>query len=163
MPLAVIVGGDNGSTRTRAPIGVSVTALIDAASKAKARFDAGICFSVDGFYSENKVLDRGKITPLSQSGYMPSFMVDRLADVKKMGAKNIEMENGTIFTLCSLLGLRAGAICSVSDVVPWHPTEEEIDFEKNMDDCIRVGIEGARTLIEWDSKKSSKFWCPSMR
>src|SRR4030067_1123892 len=101
---------------------------------------------------------------MSQSGYMPSFMVDRLADVKKMGAKNIEMENGTIFTVCSLLGLRAGAICTVSDVVPWHPTEKTIDFEQNMKDCISVGVEAMRTLMSWDKQKGKeKFWSPSPR
>ena len=54
-----------------------------------------MCFSVDGFYSENKVVKDGRIAPMSQSGYMPSFMLERLSDVKKMRAKNIEMENGT--------------------------------------------------------------------
>ena len=138
-----------------------VLALVSAAKKAKARFEVGICFSVDGFYSENKVLKDGKLAPMSQSGYMPSFTVDRLADVKKMGVKNIEMENGTIFTLCSLFGLRAGAVCAVSDVVPWHPTEKIIDAEKSMADCIAVGIDGMRTLIRWDKQKgASKFWTP---
>jgi uridine phosphorylase len=141
-----------------------VLALIDAAIRRKARFDAGVCFSVDGFYSENKVLSGGKIAPMSQSGYMPSFMVDRISDVKKMGVKNIEMENGTIFTLCSLYGLRAGAICSISDVVPWHPTEKVIDFEENMTDCIKVGVDAMKTLISWDAKKKgSRFWAPSLK
>lgn len=141
-----------------------VLALIDSAQRMRAKFDVGVGFSVDGFYSENKVIVDGKIAPMSQSGYMPSFMVDRLADVKKMGAKNIEMENGTIFTVCSLLGLRAGSICTISDVVPWHPTEKVIDFEQNMSECIKVGIEAMRTLIKWDAKKKgSRFWSPSLR
>jgi len=83
-------------------------------------------------------------------------MTDRLADVKAMGVKNIEMENGTIFTLSTLMGLRAGAICTVSDVVPWHPTEKMLDFEQNMLDCIKVGVDGMRTLISWDKLKSGK-------
>jgi len=140
-----------------------VMALVDSARRAKARFDVGICLSVDGFYSENKMLKDGKVAPMSQTGYMPSFMANRLADAKQMGVKNIEMENATIFTLCSLFGLRAGAICTISDVVPWHPTEKVIDFERNMVDCIKVGIEGMRTLISWDArKKGAKFWSPSM-
>lgn len=141
-----------------------VLALIDGATRLKAKFEAGVCFSVDGFYSENKVVKDGKIAPMSQSGYMPSFMVDRLSDVKKMGAKNIEMENGTIFTVCGLFGLRAGSICTVSDVVPWHPTEKVIDFEQNMADCIRVAVEGMRTLISWDKRKGgARYWTPSMK
>ncbi len=140
-----------------------VLALIDAATRQKVRFDAGVSLSVDGFYSENKVLKDGKIAPMSQSGYMISSMVNRLADAKMMGAKNIEMENGTIFTLCSLFGLRAGAICTVSDITPWHPTEGVVDFEENMTDCIKIGVEAMRTLVSWDKKrKGAKFWAPSL-
>jgi len=140
-----------------------VLALIDAATKLKLRFDAGVCLSVDGFYSENKVLKDGKVAPMSQSGYMISSMVERLADAKKMGVMNIEMENATLFTLCSLFGLRAGAVCSISDVTPWHPTEGVVDFEQNIADCIRIGVEGMKTLIAWDRrKKGAKFWAPSL-
>ena len=138
-----------------------VAALVDSATDAKCRFDVGVCLSVDGFYSENKVLVDDRISPMSQSGYMPSFMVNRLGDAKAMNVKNIEMENSTIFTVCSLLGLRAGAICTVSDVVPWHPTEKVIDFEQNISDCIRVGVEGMRRLISWDKKTGDGHWCPS--
>ncbi len=138
-----------------------VTALVDSATRSGHKFEVGVCFSVDGFYSENKVLKDGKIAPMSQSAYMPSFMVDRLADVKAMGVKNIEMENGTIFTLSTLMGLRAGAICTVSDVVPWHPTEKMLDFEENMLDCIDVGVEGMRTLMSWDKKMKGRRFAPS--
>jgi uridine phosphorylase len=138
-----------------------VAALVDSAARAGHRFDVGVCLTVDGFYSENKALKDGKVAPMSQSGYMPSFMVTRLGDAKMMKVKNIEMENGTIFTVCGVLGLRAGAICTVSDVVPWHPTEKVIDFEQNMNDCIGVGIEGVRTLISWDKKTGREPWCPS--
>jgi uridine phosphorylase len=139
-----------------------VAALVDSATRAKKRFDVGVCLSVDGFYSENKVLKDGDISPMTQSGYMPSFMVNRLGDAKMMNVKNIEMENGTIFTLCSLFGLRAGAICTVSDVVPWHPTEKTIDFEQNMRDCISVGVDAVRTLVRWDkAKANARHWCPS--
>ncbi len=130
-----------------------VASLVNAASRAKARFDVGISLSVDGFYSENKVLKDGKIVPMSQSGYMPSFMVHRLSDAKLMRIKNIEMENGTIFTLAQLFGLRAGAICTVSDVVPWHPTDKMIDFEENMSACIGVALEAMSTLIHWDKDR----------
>jgi len=137
-----------------------VLALIGGAHKLNAKFEVGVCFSVDGFYSENKILKDGKLAPMSQSGYMPSFMADRLGDVRRMGAKNIEMENGTIFTLCSIMGLRAGAICTVSDVVPWHPTEKVIDFEQNMSECIRVGMEGMRALMSMDAKRKHGYWSP---
>lgn len=138
-----------------------VTALVDSAVRAGLRYDVGVCFSVDGFYSENKVLKDGKVAPMSQSAYMPSFMLDRLADVKAMGVKNIEMENGTVFTLSTLWGLRAGAICTISDVVPWHPTEKILDFEGNMLDCIDVAVEAMRTLMSWDKGRKGKHFAPS--
>lgn len=140
-----------------------VAALVDSATRAGKRFQVGIGLSVDGFYSENKILADGKISPMSQSGYMPSFMVDRLADAKMMNAKNIEMENGTIFTVCSLFGLRAGALCTVSDVVPWHPTDVALDFDQNVMDCIEVGVDAMRTLMSWDrSTDKGARWCPSL-
>lgn len=140
-----------------------VAALVDSASRAGARFDLGVGLSVDGFYSENKVLKDGEVSPMSQSGYMPSFMVDRLEDAKRMGVRNIEMENGTIFTLASLFGLRAGAICTVSDVVPWHPTEKVLDFEQNMMDCISVAVDGMKTVMSWDRRCGrDRAWCPSL-
>ncbi|UCE81118.1 MAG: nucleoside phosphorylase [Methanobacteriota archaeon] len=140
-----------------------VAALVDSATRADRSFQVGIGLSVDGFYSENKLINEGKIAPMTQSGYMPSFMVDRLQDFKMMKAKNIEMENGTLFTMCSLFGLRAGAICTVSDVVPWRPTESTLDFDQNMMDCIGVGVDAMRTLIAWDrSIGPGVHWCPSL-
>lgn len=137
-------------------------ALIRAAMRSKARFTVGVTFSVDGFYSENKVLgENDSMISMSHGGYMLKEREYRLRDVKMMGAKNIEMENATLFTLGNLFGLRTGAICIVSDVVPWHPTEKIVDFEKNVSKCIQVGIEGLRTLIRWDKQKGrALYWVP---
>jgi len=46
-------------------------------TKAKVRFDVGICLSVDGFYSENKVLRDGKVAPMSNPATCPrSWWID---------------------------------------------------------------------------------------
>jgi len=137
-------------------------ALISAAKKKGVRYSVGVTFSVDGFYSENKILgDNDELVSMSHGKYSLRMGSSRLDDVKAMGAKNIEMENATLFTLSSLFGLRAGAICIVSDVVPWHPTEKIIDFEKNIGDCISVAVEALSTLMKWDSEKGeSQFWAP---
>jgi uridine phosphorylase len=47
------------------------------------------------------------------------------------------MEAGTILTLASLFGVRAGAICVVSDRTPW-PGPAEIDLDRNMAQCIEI-------------------------
>lgn len=139
-----------------------VMALISAAKKKGVRYSVGVTFSVDGFYSENKILgDNDELVSMSHGKYSLRMGSSRLDDVKAMGAKNIEMENATLFTLSSLFGLRAGAICIVSDVVPWHPTEKIIDFEKNIGECISVAVEALSTLMKWDSEKGeSQFWAP---
>jgi len=140
----------------------AVLALIKAAKNKRARFTVGTTFSVDGFYSENKVLgEDGENVSMSHNGFQLDGRDTRLADVKSMGAKNIEMENAAIFTLCNIFGLRAGAICIVSDVVPWHPTEKIIDFERNMTQCIAIGVDAMANLIAWDKKRGrAKYWSP---
>jgi uridine phosphorylase len=50
---------------------------------------------------------------------------------------NCEMEAGTLLTLANLFGVRAGAICVVSDRTPW-PGPAEIDLDRNMGQCIEV-------------------------
>ncbi|MFH1680858.1 MAG: hypothetical protein ABIH26_09470, partial [Candidatus Eisenbacteria bacterium] len=139
----------------------AVLALIAAAENAGARYHVGITFSVDAFYAENKVLEGDALASMSRAGYLLPSRIDRLRDVAAMGALHIEMENGTLFTLGGLFGLRTGAICTVSDVVPWHPTDTVIDFEENITDCIRAGIGGMEKLIDWDKEKgNAKHWFP---
>ena len=139
----------------------AVLALIKAAKAKRAKFTVGTTFSVDGFYSENKVLGKEGNISISYGGYQLEGRGDRLADAKAMGAKNIEMENSTIFTLCNIFGLRAGAVCIVSDVAPWHPTEKIIDFEKNITQCIRIGVDAMTTLIQWDKRRGKTgYWSP---
>ena len=140
----------------------AVLALIKAAKARRAKFDVGITFSVDGFYPENKVLGgKDEVVSMCHDGYQLRDRLSRLADVKAMGAKNIEMENSTLFTLGNLFDLRTGAICIVSDVVPWRPTDRKIDFERNMSQCMRIGVDALGILIRWDrSKGSAKHWAP---
>jgi uridine phosphorylase len=139
----------------------AVLALIAAAETHGARYHVGITFSVDAFYAENKVLDGKSLVSMCHGAYALPSRADRLRDVAAMGALHIEMENGTLFTLGSIFGLRTGAICTVSDVVPWHPTDTVINFEENIADCIRVGIRGMENLIAWDREKgSAKHWFP---
>ncbi|MFH1276792.1 MAG: nucleoside phosphorylase [Candidatus Eisenbacteria bacterium] len=141
----------------------AVLALIAAAETSGGRYHVGITFSVDGFYAENKTLREEGLASKSHGGFLLPSRVDRLGDVAAMGAMHIEMENGTLFTLGGLFGLRTGSICTVSDVVPWHPTEDIINFEENIADCIKVGIEGMRNLIAWDRERGgAEHWHPGM-
>jgi len=131
-----------------------ILALIKSAKELRAKCSVGITFTVDGFYSENKI--RGKnnsLISMSHNGFSLCENESRLHDVKMMGAKNIDMENATIFTLGNLFGLRTGAICIISDVVPWHPTDKKINFEQNMTKCIQIAIGALRILMRSDKGK----------
>jgi len=142
----------------------AVLALVAGASEVGARFHVGVTFSVDGFYAENKILDKGELRSMSYQGFMLPSRKDRLADVAAMGALHIEMENSSLFTLGGVFGLRTGSICTVSDVVPWHPTDEIINFEENITDCIRAAIRGMAKLIRWDRERGDRpFWWPGIQ
>ncbi|RPJ49059.1 MAG: uridine phosphorylase [Candidatus Latescibacterota bacterium] len=139
----------------------AVLALIAAAESLSVRYHVGLTFSVDAFYAENKVLEDGKLVSMCHGGFALPSRVERLRDVSAMGALHIEMENGTLFTLGGIFGLRTGAICTVSDVVPWHPTDTSINFEENIAACIQVGALAMKRLVDWDREKgAAKHWFP---
>lgn len=77
-------------------------ALITAATRLEAPFHAGITATAAGFYGW-----QARKVP----GFPPRFpdLPERLA---RMGVKNLEMEASALFTLASLRGLRAGAVCA---------------------------------------------------
>lgn len=133
-----------------------VEALKSSAEAKKCTFQIGVSLSVDGFYSENKVIDGGRIGSMSHGGFMLPSRKEVLADAKMLGVKNIEMELGTVLTLTTIWGLRGGGICLVSDVAPWHPTESLIDPEKGMETCIGVAVDALRKLITGDRGKKGK-------
>ncbi len=140
-----------------------VLALIEAASRKGSDFEVGITYSVDGFYSEGKILKEGKLVSMSHNSYMLEEAPQRLINAKRMGALNVEMEAGTLFTMANLFKLRAGMICTVSDVSPWHPTDMTYDPTKGMDICIEIGIEAMKLVIARDKEKGDKkFWYPGI-
>lgn len=132
-----------------------VAALVTAAEARKCRFQTGVSLSVDGFYSENRVVGKDGLSSMAHNGFMLISRQNDLIDAKNLGVKNIEMELGTMLTLTTMWGVRAGGICLVSDVAPWHPTEGLIDPEKGMDACIDVAVDALRQVIAGDRKRVS--------
>lgn len=131
-----------------------VSALVEGAHRLGQEAHVGITWCTDGFYSENKMLSRGKLMPMSFGGFQLRERAERLLDVKAMGAKNVEMETGALFTLANIFGLRAGAICLVSDVTPWRgPLHEAYDPRTRMRDCIAVAIEAVKILSQKEGSK----------
>jgi len=62
------------------------------------------------------------------------------------------METATLYTLASLYGLRAGAVCAVYNS---HATNE---FKPGAgeENAIRIANEATKILNEWDAKKKKK-------
>jgi len=119
-------------------------ALIAAAESLGARYHVGITASTDSFYV-------GQERP-GYRDYLPSFQKGLINLLKQVNVLNFEMEAATIFTLASIYGLRAGAICAT---VANRETEEFI-VDAGVEDAIRVANEAVRILDTWDKKKEEK-------
>ena len=123
-----------------------VGALVDAAQAVGARAHTGITWSLDAFYVRNAVAGPdGRMSSMSVGGYWPSPLEARIRDMQQARVLNCEMEAGVLLTLANLFGVRAGAICVVSDRTPW-PGPSAIDLDRNMTDCIAVATRAMLAL-----------------
>jgi uridine phosphorylase len=123
-----------------------VGALAGAARAAGARWRAGITWSIDAFYARNaRLAADGSLASAHFGGYWTAEHEARLRAMQAAGVLNCEMEAGALLTLAGLFGLRAGAICVVSDRTPWRPGEP-IDLDRNMAAAIAVAHEAVAAL-----------------
>jgi uridine phosphorylase len=117
-----------------------VSALLAQAQSRQARCRAGITWSLDAFYARNAVLaEGGEMASMSVDGYWTRAHADMIRDLRAARVLNCEMEAGVLLTLAGLFGVRAGAICVVSDRTPW-PGPSQIDLDRNMDQCIEIAV-----------------------
>ena len=125
-----------------------VAALMAAGHQHKAPIHAGVSWSLDAFYARNATVDSNdQFSSMVMGGYWPSHLETRIRDMRAAGILNCEMESGVILTLAGLFGLRAGAICVVSDRTPW-PGPSEIDLDRNMDVCIEIASDAMLGLAQ---------------
>ncbi len=128
-----------------------VTAALASAAEASGNpWHSGVTWSVDGFYSRNKVLGGdGELISMCCGGYEQSGMNEMLLDMKAARVKNIEMESSTILTLAALFGLRAGCICTVSDRAPWPgPGQDSISINKNIEGAIQIALTAMLSMAQ---------------
>jgi uridine phosphorylase len=90
-------------------------ALVEACSECGKRFHVGLGVTVDSFYAT-------KTHRISEKGF-PSTLEPQLGRWVESGALHMEMETATVFVLASLLGARAGSICTAGSNLPLgeHP------------------------------------------
>lgn len=123
-----------------------VAALNDAAASQNVRAITGVTWSLDAFYARNAVAGpNDSMQSMSVGGYWPSHLEPRIRDMRAAGILNCEMEAGVLLTLAGLFGIRAGAICVVSDRTPW-PGPSELDLNRNMTACIDVATQAMLVL-----------------
>jgi len=86
---------------------------------------------------------------------------DLLQTLQKAGVLNFEMETATLFTLASLSGLRAGAICAVQA----NRCTDDFKTGAGEEEAIRIANEAVRILSDWDALKRrerKRWWFPSV-
>ena len=123
-----------------------VGALLGAARRRGVRVRAGITWSLDAFYVRNAVLNPdGSLGSMSAAASWGPRHAERIEEMRRANVLNCEMEAGTLLTLATLFGVRAGCICVVSDRTPW-PGPAELDLDRNMDAAIAVAHEAFLAL-----------------
>ncbi len=132
-------------------------ALIWACEKLGVRYHVGITASTNTFFC-------GQGRP-GFSGYEQSCMRDLIPDLKKARVLNFEMEAATLFTLCSLFGLRAGTICGILANRETNEFADRKELPKIEEKVVRVSVEAVRMLLRMDSEKQKagkNHWHPGL-
>ncbi len=117
-----------------------VLALMQACERLQLRYHLGVSASTSSFFA-------GQSRPSFHDfrGHVP----DRVDRLQAMGVMNFEMEAATVFTLCSLFGLRGGAAC----VVVADRFRNEFKPEGADEVLARLGAETIVALAEMDERK----------
>lgn len=128
-------------------------ALLQAAENKGVKWHAGLTASAPGFYGA-----QGRTVP----GFKPldASVVNRM---QQMNVVNFEMEASCLFTLSTLAGHRAGAICMVVGNRSKNKFIDTDEMNKAERECLEVAFEAIKILSKMDkAKKDGKYWIPSM-
>ena len=131
-----------------------VMALIEACESLGFGYHLGITASVSSFYA-------GQARP-SYNDYFPSAKQNLVEDLNRAGVVSFEMESGTLLTLASIFGLRAGTVCAVNA----NRVTNEWKVGDNEKNVALVGNEAIRILAAWDKTKTDKgrkYFFPSLK
>ena len=129
----------DGASRAYAPIEFPAAADMDTVlALREAAEESGISISTDSFWPGQERYD-------SFGGHVLKRLQGSLEDFRHIGCTNYEMENATLFTLCSVLGLKAASICGVvakrtdSESVAPHEVYEKA--EQRFQDVVKRALE----------------------
>lgn len=130
-----------------------IVALMAAASQQKADYHVGLTATASGFYGA-----QGRTTPIFKP--LDSELPATLA---KQNVLNLEMEAACLFTLSSLVGYRAGAICVVVANRLINTFIDDATKKKSEMKCIEVGLQAVLNLAKMDREKGkASHWVPRL-
>lgn len=138
----------DGASRHFAPLEYPATssfactrALVEAATVLEADHQVGITASSDTFYPGQERYD-------TVAGDVAASLRGSLAEWRRLGVLNYEMESATLFTMCAANGWRAGC---VAGVIAQRTEAETIVDEETVaateELAVRVVIDAARRLL----------------
>lgn len=119
-------------------------ALIEAAERLGIEnYHVGITATTADFYA-----GQSRYTTATRS----SEAVNLLPTLQQARVLSFEMETATLYTLASLLGLRAASICAVFA----NRCTNEFSTGAGEESAIRIANEAVKILSEWDARKREK-------
>jgi len=123
-------------------------ALVQAADELGVPYHVGITATASGFYG-------------AQGRAMPGFVpLERrlLGDLQQQGVTNLEMEISTLFTLATLRGIRAGAVCGVFGNRHHDTAIAEADKTRIERRVLTVGFAAFTNLARMDHARGARRW-----
>lgn len=116
-------------------------ALVDAATALGAPHRVGITASSDTFYPGQERVD-------TMAGDVATSLRGSLAEWRRIGVLNYEMESATLFTMCAANGWRAGCVAGViAQRTEAETIVDEATVSATEDLAVRVVVEAARRLL----------------
>lgn len=115
------------------------TALVAAARAAKVRLHVGITASSDTFYPGQERYD-------TYSGTVLRTLKGSVKEWQSLNVMNFEMESATLFTMCSVLGLRAGMVSAVIVNRTQQETPVDATIRAAEQTAIAIGVDAAARL-----------------
>ncbi len=138
----------DGASRHFAPLEYPATssfvctrALVDAATDLGAEYRVGITASSDTFYPGQERYD-------TVAGDVATALRGSLAEWRRLGVLNYEMESATLFTMCAANGWEAGCVAGV--IAKRTESESIVDesaVAETEERAVAVVVEAARRLV----------------
>ena len=122
-------------------------ALVDAAVALDAPHQVGITASSDTFYPGQERYD-------TVAGDVVGWLRGSLAEWRRIGVLNYEMESATLFTMCAANGWRAGCVAGViAQRTESEAVVDEARIAVTEERAVGVVVEAARRLLQQESHR----------